>query len=117
MRAPIVAALAALLLTGLPASAQRLPTTVTPSHYDLAFVVDLPRERFEGTETIRVQVAEATQKVVLNAFEIQFREVTIGAGATAQPATVSLDESAQTATLTVPKPLARGATEIHVRYS
>ena len=83
-------------------SAQRLPVSVSPSHYDLAFVVDLAHERFEGTETIRVQLAEPTAKVVLNAAEIQFREVTIGAGATAQTAAVTLDEPNQTATFTVP---------------
>jgi len=53
---------------------------VTPDHYDLAFVVDLGHERFEGTETIRVQVAEPTTRVVLHALDIQFREATIGAG-------------------------------------
>ena len=71
MRASVLATLSAALLVALPASAQRLPTNVTPSHYDLSFVVDLPGERFEGTETIRVQVAEPTRTVVLNAFEIQ----------------------------------------------
>ena len=108
--------LALTLLAPRPASAQRLPTGVMPSHYDLAFVVDLVHERFDGIETIRVQVDEPTAKVVLNAVEIQFREVTIGAGAAAQTATVGLDEAAQTATLTVPKPLAKGATEIHVKF-
>src|SRR3954470_4362595 len=93
MRFPVLTALAATLLTALPASAQRLPTIITPSHYDLAFVVDLARERFEGTETIHVQVAEPTTNVVLNAFEITFNEVTIGAGASAQTATVTLDEA------------------------
>jgi aminopeptidase N len=117
MRLTSLASLAVILLSALPASAQRLPTTVTPSHYDLAFSVDLNRERFEGTETIRVQVNETTSAVVLHAFEIQFHEVTIGAGATAQTATVSLDEANQTATLTVPKPLAKGPTEIHARFS
>ncbi len=117
MRPACLAILTATLLTASPASAQRLPTIVKPSHYDLAFTVDLARERFEGTETIRVQVAEPTAKVVLNAFEIQFREVTIGTGAKAQIATVTLDEPSQTATLVVPKPIARGATEIHVKYS
>ena len=72
MRPICLTLLAATLLTALPASAQRLPTNVTPSHYDLAFVVDLAREKFDGTETIRVQVGEPTSKVVLNAFEIQF---------------------------------------------
>jgi aminopeptidase N len=106
-----------LLSTALPASAQRLPTTVTPEHYDLGFVVDLARERFEGTETIRVRVAEPTSEIVLNAIELQFKSVTVGAGAAAQTATVTLDEAKQTATFTVPKPIARGSTEIHVRYS
>jgi aminopeptidase N len=117
MRLLLSAALTAILLTALPASAQRLPTIVTPDHYDLAFVVDLARERFEGTETIRVQVADATPRVVLNALDIEFREVTIGAGATAQKAVVTTDEKSQTATLTVPTPLAKGSAEIHIRYS
>jgi aminopeptidase N len=117
MRLSILTALTAVLSAALPASAQRLPTTVIPSHYDLAFVVDLAGERFEGTETIRVQIAEPTRTVVLNAFDIQFREVTIGAGAASQTAKVTLDEAAQTATFTVPNVIATGATEIHVRYS
>jgi len=107
---------AAVFLTALPASAQRLPTIVTPDHYDLAFVVDLARERFDGTETIKVKVAEPTSKIVLHAAEIDFREVTIGTGAAAQTATVTLDEPSQTATLTVAKPIDRGQTEIRIRY-
>ena len=117
MRLSSLTVLTAVLLSPLPASAQRLPTTVTPSHYDLGFVIDLGRERFEGTETIKIQVAEPTTKIVLNAAELQLRDVTIGAGASAQTATVSVDEAAQTATLTVPKPLAKGATEVHAKFS
>ena len=67
-------------LSALPASAQRLPATVTPDHYDLSFVVDLAHERFDGTETIRVTVAEPTSRVVLNAVDLDLRDVTIGAG-------------------------------------
>src|SRR4051812_659065 len=117
MRPTVLALLAATFLTALPASAQRLPTTVVPSHYDLAFVVDLARERFEGTETIQVDVKESTAKVVLNALDIDFHEVTIGSGAAAQTATVTLDEPSQTATLTVAKPLPKGATEIHAKFT
>src|SRR6266851_1979752 len=117
MRVRSLTILAAALLTALPASAQRLPAIVTPDHYDLAFVVDLGRERFEGTETIRVQVAEPTTRVVLHALDIQFREVTIDAGASVQTATVTLDEKSQTATLTVPRPLAKGPAALHIRYA
>src|SRR3954462_714570 len=108
--------LALTLLAGVPASAQRLPGGVTPEHYDLAFVVDLVHERFDGTETIRVNVAAPTTRIVLNALDIDFREVTIGAGGTAQKATVTSDSTAQTATFTVPRPIPSGTHDIHVRY-
>jgi aminopeptidase N len=98
------------------ALAERLPTTVTPTHYDLKFAVDLANARFDGTETIHVQVASPTAKVVLNAAEITFGDVTIGAGAGAQKATVALNAGEQTATLSVPQPLPVGATEIHIAY-
>ena len=117
MRFPLASVLAAILLPAAAASAQRLPPPVTPDHYDLSFIVDLTHERFEGTETIKVAVATPTPRVVLNAADITFREVTIGTGAAAQKAVVTLDEEAQTATLTVPTPLAKGPAEIHIRYS
>jgi aminopeptidase N len=117
MRTLIPGSLIGLLLTVLPASAQRLPTIVIPSHYDLAVVVDLARARFDGTETIRVDVAQPTPRVVLHAVDIDFRDVTIGAGAGAQQATVRVDETTQTATLAVARPLERGATDIHIRYA
>src|SRR5262245_57387655 len=109
--------IALLCLTAIPASAQRLPTIVTPEHYDLAFVVDLKHERFEGTETIKLRVAEPTRRIVLNAVELQIRDVTIGAGDTAQKGTVAFDEANQTVTLSVPKPIGRGASEIQLHFS
>jgi aminopeptidase N len=116
MRGPSFALLTMVWLTAVPASAQRLPTIVTPDHYDLAFVVDLGRERFEGTETIRVNVAEPTSRIVLHAVDLEMRSVTIGAGAAAQTATVAFDAEAQTATLTVPTALSKGPTDVHVRF-
>ena len=100
-----------------PASAQRLPTIVSPEHYDLKFSVDVREARFDGSETIHVQVLEATPRIVLNAADITFHEVTIGSGAAAQTATVALDEEAETATLTVPKPLGVGPVDVHITYS
>src|SRR5258707_537588 len=88
MRALFLATVAA-TLTASAAQAQRLPATVRPHHYDLAFAVDLARERFDGTETIQVQVEEPTSRIVLNALDITFRDVTIGDGAAAQPAAPS----------------------------
>src|SRR4051812_5555023 len=101
-----------------PALAQRLPATATPEHYDLAFTVDLGHARFEGTETIRVQLNEMTPRIVLNAIDLTLTDVTIVAGGgRAQQATVSLDEQNQTATLTVPQSLPKGPAEIRLQFS
>src|SRR5258708_20579587 len=117
MRTAFTALVGSLLITPLPASAQRLPTSVTPDHFGLPVVVALARRRVEGTETIRVKVAEPTSEVVLHAVDIEFREASIGTGAAAQKAVVRLDAKGQIAALTVAKPLNRGVTEIHIRYS
>jgi aminopeptidase N len=111
------ATLLGLLLLAAPAFAERLPRTVMPEHYDLGFVVDLARARFEGTETIRVQIGEPTTAIVLNAAEIAFQAVTIGQGANSQTAIVSLDETKQTARLSVARPLMSGPADIRIRYS
>ena len=92
----------AFLLNTQTARAERLPAGVVPSHYDLGFAVDLARARFEGIETIRVEIAQPTRTVVLHALDIAFRTVTITAAGTApQTASVTLNEPLQTATLTV----------------
>src|SRR5437667_6586504 len=117
MRLHIIAAWGVALAAALPSAAQQRPSIVRPQHYDLTFVVDLERERFDGTETIRVQTSEPTTRVVLNAVDLQLRDVMIGAGASAQKAAVTIDQSNQTATLTVPKALPKGSSEIHFRCS
>jgi aminopeptidase N len=100
-----------------PAYAQRLPRTATPVHYDLSFAVDIAHARFDGTETIHVQVPQPTARIVLNAAQITFRSVTIDAAGLTQTAAVSLDGASQMATLTVEHPLPAGPADIHIRYS
>ena len=110
----------AVLLAGvvcLDPSAERLPVLVRPSHYDLAFDVDLARARFEGVETIAVQIDRPTSRIVLNAVDITFHDATIRTGANQQIATVTLDTAAQTATLTVPRTLPAGPATLNIRYA
>src|SRR2546430_10473699 len=117
MRMSFTILVATVAIAPLPALAQRLPTTVVPDHYDLAFVVDLAHQRFEGTETIRARVGEPTAQVLLHAVDIEFREATVGTGAAAQKAVVRVDAKTQIATLMVDKPVGKGATEIHIKYT
>src|SRR5690349_19964131 len=113
----VVPALLALILLGpSPVSAQRLHAGVAPEHCDLAFVVALAHVRFDGTETIRVNVAAPTTRIVLNAVDIDFRGVTVDSGGAALKATVTSDSTAQTAIFTVSRTIGAGTHEIHVRY-
>src|SRR3569833_681558 len=93
--------------------AQRLSTNVLPENYDLKFTVDLLKASFDGTEKIRVHVNEPTTTIVLNAAEIVFHDVTISA----EKAAVTVNDRDETATLTVPRPLAKGAHAVHISYS
>ena len=106
-----------LFLVPLWPTAERLPILVQPSHYDLAFDVDLVRARFEGTESINVRVDEPTASIVLHAADLTIHEAFVRTGASEQKATVRLDKDAETATLTVPRRLAAGAAEIRIRFS
>jgi aminopeptidase N len=105
------------LLSCSPAGAQRLPTTVVPAHYDLAFDVDLAAARFEGVETIKVTLAEPSRRIVLNALDIQFHEVTINAAGASQKATVALNAATETAALNVSQAVPAGPADIHIRYT
>ncbi len=115
MRAVLIACLLAPLLPS-PVLAQRLPTGVTPSHYDLRFDVDLGRARFAGRETIDVEIERSTRDVVLNAAEIAFHDVTVENRTGKQSASVTLDAGRQTATLHLRQPVPPGPAQIHVSY-
>src|SRR5918912_1248146 len=110
-------ALAALALSAGSAFAQRLPVTVTPTHYNLWFAPDLQNATFRGRETIDVTVTKPTTSITLNAAEIQFQTVTVASGGRTQTARVTPDEKSEMATLTVPRPLAAGTATIQITYT
>ena len=97
--------------------AQRLPETATPSSYKLTFSPNFTNDTFGGDEVIEVKVASPTPKIVLNAAEIKFDDVTIDAGGKSQKATVTTDENNEMATLTVPNPIPAGAATIRINYN
>ncbi|MPZ20217.1 MAG: M1 family peptidase [Luteitalea sp.] len=112
----LLALLAILFMIATPAAADRLPTTVLPEHYTLWFAPDFQKDNFRGRETIRVQIAEPTTSITLSASEIEFRQVRVTAGGKSQEAKVSLDEKAETATLTVPQELSAGSATIDIEF-
>jgi len=87
----------------------RLPTTVTPAHYELAIAPDLKTCRFEGTTAITVTVHQPVREIVLNAVELDLHSAVLtDASGSHQEATITLDEDLERATLTFPAALATG---------
>jgi aminopeptidase N len=119
MRLPLIllAIGACVGLSAREARAQRLPTTVVPEHYDLAFDVDLSRAAFTGVETIRVRLTAPTRRIVLHALDLRFESATIAAAGQSQTASVTLDRSSETAALTVARELPAGPADIRVTFS
>jgi aminopeptidase N len=99
-----------------PALAQRLPTGVTPEHYDLTFTLDLAAARFSGRTGIDVRLAQMTSEIRLNALELDITSASISAGGQTQTARVTLDTDAQTATLTTTRPIPAGRARIEIDY-
>ncbi len=108
---------ALVMLTATCMWAQRLPDTVIPSHYQLSFEPDLKKAAFAGTEKIDVEIAKATNAIVLNAVDLTFERVVITQNGATQEAKVSFDPKAEMATLTVEKPLAAGPAQIEITFS
>jgi aminopeptidase N len=99
------------------AGAQRLPVNVAPESYDLTFTPDLAKATFGGEETIHVTLREAASSIVLNSADLEFQEASVTAGGTTQKAAVSTNAGLEQATLTLPKAIAAGPADIHIRFS
>ena len=108
--------IALLVLTAVPAYAQRLPDTVIPAHYDLTVEPDLAKATFSGREAIDVTLKTPSKAIVLNAAEITFGDVQIVAGGKTQPAAVTLDAAKDQATFTVPVEIPAGPARIQIAY-
>jgi len=99
------------------ALAQRLPEVAAPENYQLSFKPDLEKATFDGDETISVRILHPTSEITLNSAEIEYHEVSITSGGSAQTAKVTLEKDKEMAMLAVEKPLAAGSATIHIRYS
>ncbi len=115
MRLRLSAVVIALFVSGI-ATAQRLPRTVIPSHYDLTFAPDFATDSFEGDETIQVTVSEPLREIVLHAVDLEFREVTIRAGDDTQTASVTPEPAKEWARLSVERDVLPGPATIHIRF-
>src|ERR1043166_5662688 len=112
------------LLSGISV-AQQLPKIATPHHYILQFAPDFKTDKFGGEETIHGDTLVATDKIVLNAVDIEFHSVTVQAlpaksgekPGEVLTATVTEDPKTEMATLQLPKQIPAGPFELKISYT
>jgi len=93
--------------------AQRLPGGAHPEHYSLVLTPDLKAATFTGEETIDVVLDAPSKTITLNAAEIKFLSVKVGA----QAAEISEDSEKEQATFTFPQELPAGKVTLGISYT
>ena len=106
-----------LIFAAAVAGAQRLPDTAVPTHYRLKFTPNLQTAKFDGSETIDVNVTKPTNTITLNAVDIDFKTVEITSGSTTQQGKASEDPKTEMATLTFDKPIPAGPARLHIEFT
>ncbi|GAB0099066.1 Aminopeptidase [Sergentomyia squamirostris] len=98
---------------------QRLPTHILPLHYDLELKPDLDKFVFTGKTTVKIQVKQSTDKIVLNALDVAIKKATIqvngGDVKAAKDVTFSVDQ--ETATLLFDSVLPLGDGVLSMEFS
>ncbi|MBJ6121774.1 M1 family metallopeptidase [Sphingomonas mollis] len=88
----------AVTVSGPALAAGQLPRTVVPVLYEIDIQPDATSLIFAGTETVTVDVRQATRTMTLNAADLNVTAATFDG----KPARISTDAAAQTLTVTLP---------------
>src|ERR1700733_11031014 len=99
------------------AGGQRLPTNVIPSHYKLWIDPNIAKEQFSGEETIDVQLAQASNEIVLNSLNLEISSAEVMAGGKTQQAKVSYDQPDEMIRLIVAEAVPPGPAALHLKFS
>ena len=120
-------------LAGVPASAQllpkadtvdptvptQLPRTAIPHHYAISVTPHAQRLAFDGRVVIDLEVIRPTKELVLNAADLKIASALLRSGKGGAPLTgrVSVNDDAQTLTISFPRSVPTGAYTLTILYS
>lgn len=97
--------------------ARQLPNTVIPEKYRLSLTPDLENFTFDGHVEIDVKVNSAATEIVLNAAELTLQQACLVQGDTRIcTSSISTDEDAETATITLSSEAAPGPATLSISY-
>ncbi|XP_021928261.1 puromycin-sensitive aminopeptidase isoform X3 [Zootermopsis nevadensis] len=96
---------------------ERLPKSVIPKHYNLKLKPDLKTFVFEGQETVKVEVNQATDKIILNSLDLNIRSVKYTSlhGDIIKPLDINISVEDERLILSFgePIPVGEGSLELH----
>jgi aminopeptidase N len=92
----------------------KLPKNVVPSAYTIDIAPDLTKLTLAGSESIEIEVRQATPAITLNQAGLTLTRATLEDGSAAK---ITEDEKAQTATLTFATPVAAGKHTLKIVYN
>lgn len=98
---------------------ERLPKYVVPKHYDITLKPDLIKFRFDGEETVNVEVRKPTSKIILNAFELSIEKVKYISSSSQDIVCnrIELSETDETASFHFDSELPTGSGQLHVTFT
>ncbi len=101
-----------------PLITTQLPRNAVPTHYAITVTPDAAKLSFTAQTSIDIMLLQPSKSVTLNAAELTFAKAGIRQGkAAAAPATVSVNASAQTATITFAKLMPAGKYTLDIDYA
>jgi aminopeptidase N len=106
-----------------PLKSGRLPGTASPLRYGVALVVDPSKDRFLGNVTIDIEVAKATQAIVMHARDLTISSAELMAEGGTVPVRTSTRmsvggrEGPDELVLSLPSPLRPGRAQVRIAYS
>jgi aminopeptidase N len=106
-----------LTIAAMSLQAQRLPTSIVPSHYNLVLDPDIAGQKFTGEETITMQVQQATSEIVLNSLGLDISLAEVTATNKTLPAKVAYDQPNEMVRLALAQTLPVGAASLHLKFS
>ncbi|MBW3649407.1 MAG: M1 family metallopeptidase [Actinobacteria bacterium] len=95
----------------------RLPRSVIPRHYELTLAPDLRAFRFDGVETVTVDVLEPVSEIVLNGADLEIQGAVVRSGGTTLAADVRLDPERERVTVALQGTAQPGEWQIELRFS
>ena len=99
------------------ASAQRLPSGVTPSHYKLFLDPDIAARKFTGEEFIDVQLATPAHDIVLNSLDLEISSAEISFAGQTEPAKIVYNKPDEMVRFSVLVAIPAGPAQIHLKFS